>query len=229
MRPVQKVLTTMLWGCAVLALVSVIGANLMRDRTGGGGGSGSVAGAGGGGAEGEGDGALQIVREAPAFSLVDQNDEPVTLETLKGKPFIANFIFTHCAGPCPVMTRKMLALQKSVPAGVKLISFTVDPTQDRPDVLKEYAKIHDADNARWHFLTVADPANASASYAVARGMLLVAQPADETNPIIHDEHFVLVDANGMIRSYYSSKDEHEMEQLKTDASKLLNDDAAGKK
>jgi protein SCO1/2 len=209
----------MLWGCAVLALVSVIGANLLRDRAGAG---------GAGGAERESDGTLHTVREAPAFSLVDQNDEPVTLETLRGKPFIANFIFTHCQGPCPVMTRKMLALQKSVPAGVRLVSFSVDPTQDRPDVLKEYAKIHDADNARWHFLTVADPANASASYAVARGMLLVAQPADETNPIIHDEHFVLVDANGMIRSYYSSNDEQEMAQLKVDATKLLNE-PAGKK
>ena len=217
----------MLWACAVLAMVSVIGANLWRDRTG----------AGGAGAssnisatdattavdEQNPDQPLRVTRDVPAFSLIDQNDKPVTLESLKGKPFIANFIFTHCAGPCPAMTGKMATLQKSVPADVRLVSFCVDPAQDRPDVLKAYAARFAADDARWRFLTVADPANSKDIYDLAQRMLLAAQPADEVakTPVIHSEKLVLVDGDGVIRSYYNSSSAKQLEQLKSDARDLL--------
>lgn len=219
----------MLWACAVLAMVSVIGANLWRDR------AAAQGGAGGAGTYGleqdeavaaaqqpqQAEGPLRLTRDAPAFALVDQNERPVTLETLKGKPFIANFIFTNCAGPCPMMSAKMAALQKGVPADVKLVSFSVDPKHDRPAVLKDYGDKFGADHSRWHFLTVADPGNAADVYAVARGMLLAAQPADESNPIIHSEKFVLVDAAGAIRAFYSSADPTQMAQLEADAADLL--------
>jgi protein SCO1/2 len=233
MQPVQKILTTMLWGCAVLAMVSVIGAALLRDRAGTGAGEGGNAENGGmiameATAAQEADGPVRLTRDAPAFSLIDQNDKPVTLETLKGKPFIANFIFTHCAGPCPVMSAKMASLQKSVPAAVKLLSFSVDPKQDRPAVLKEYGKRFKADDSRWHFLTVANTDDAGAVYSLARGMLVAAQPADDANPIIHSEKFVLVDSDGVIRAYYNSDDATQMEQLKSDAKALL-DEPPGKR
>src|SRR5687768_12187089 len=98
MRPVQKVLTTMLWACAVLAMVSAIGTNLWRDRAGAAhraGGAGDADLAAGGredaeaGSAGAGDARaddqpLRVTRDVPAFSLVDQNGQPVTLESLKG-------------------------------------------------------------------------------------------------------------------------------------------------
>ena len=218
----------MLWGCAVLALVSVIGANLLRDR------DSADRQADSGAADTiqagtpQDDPPLRLTRDAPPFSLIDQNEQPVTLETLKGKPFIANFIFTNCGGPCPLMSAKMATLQKSVPAGVNLVSFSVDPKQDRPAVLKEYAKRFKADNSRWHFLTVAKPEEADAIFAVAKGMLVPAEPAKESSPIIHSEKFVLVDAEGMIRSYYSSNNPKHLEELKADAAALLNE-PTGKK
>jgi protein SCO1/2 len=223
MQPVQKVLTTMLWACAVLAMVSVIGANLWRDRTGRGDAAATTALSAGAADDENPDQPLRVTRDVPAFSLIDQNDKPVTLDSLKGKPFIANFIFTHCQGPCPVMTAKMATLQKSVPADVKLVSFSVDPAQDRPDVLKTYATQFAADDARWHFLTVADPANARDIYDLAQRMLLAAQPANEVakTPVIHSEKFVLVDGDGVIRSYYNSSSAKQMEQLTSDARDLL--------
>jgi len=200
----------------VLAMVSVIGANLMRDR--------ASAGAG------EDAGALRHLGNAPAFSLIDQNERPVTLESLKGKPFIADFIFTKCAGPCPVMSATMKTLRKKVPADVNFVSFSVDPKQDRPAVLREYAAIFSTDDARWHFLTVAKPEDAAAMYTLARGMLLTATPADARNPILHDKHFVLVDSAGEIRGFYDSDDKSQMDQLITDASALLHEPpAAGTK
>ena len=232
MRPVQKVLTTMLWACAVLAMVSVIGANLWRGRAAAQHGGAGVYGTEPGSAEpaaaaeqdGEGAGAdppLRVSRDVPAFSLVDQNDAPVTLETLKGKPFIANFVFTNCGGPCPQMTKKMAELQKTVPAGVKLVSFSVDAGYDRPEVLKAYAARYGADPARWHFLTTANPDEATATHTLARGMMLGAQPADGDSPIVHSEKFVLVDASGVARAYYSSRSGKQMAQLATDAAELL--------
>ncbi|MEA2711272.1 MAG: hypothetical protein QOF78_3873 [Phycisphaerales bacterium] len=209
----------MLWGCAVLAMVSVIGANIWRGRAGG---SARTA----ADMPHEPQEHLPILAEAPAFALVDQNEKPVTLEALHGAPFIANFIFTHCAGPCPVMTAKMSKLQQAVPAAVKLVSVTVDPTQDRPAVLKEYAGKFNADDSRWRFLTPAKVEDANDVYALARGMLIAAMPAKDENPIIHSEKFVLVDADGKIRAYYDSGDAEQMTKLKADAAELAG--AAGK-
>ena len=210
----------MLWACAVLAMVSVIGANLWRDRAGAGAGERAGAGAG---ETADTDQPLRINHDVPAFALIDQNEKPITLESLKGKPFIANFIFTHCAGPCPLMTQKMSKLQAAVPSDVKLVSFSVDPAQDRPDVLKKYGETFKADEARWHFLTVANPADAKEIYDLAQRMLLGAQPANEAakTPIIHSEKFILVDGDGVIRAYYNSGSAKQMDQLKTDAADLL--------
>jgi protein SCO1 len=209
MRPVQKVLTTLLWACAVVAMVSVIGANMWRGR------AGTLP-----PQHESADEHLPVLAEVPAFALVDQNHAPVTLQTLHGKPFIANFIFTNCAGPCPVMTAKMASLQKTVPAGVKLVSVSVDPRKDTPAVLKEYAQGFRADDARWHFLTAAKPQEADAVFALARGMLLAAHPATADAPILHSEKFVLVDGDGKIRGYYGSGDATEMDRLKADAAEL---------
>jgi len=221
----------MLWACAVVAMVSVIGANLWRDRAGaanhargGGGGTGDVdvdVTAETAETAAADDQPLRLPKEIPPFSLVDQNNQPVTLESLKGKPFIANFVFTNCAGPCPVMTAKMAKLQQSVPADVKLVSFSVDPARDRPDVLKKYAANFNADDGRWHFLTVADPKDVDGMYTLSRAMLLAATPAQDDRPVIHSEKFVLADVNGTIRSYYSSGSAKQMTQLVTDAKDLL--------
>src|SRR5206468_11373309 len=122
-------------------------------------------------------------------------------KSLAGKPWIADLIFTHCAGPCPVMTGKMASLQKALASSdVRLVSISVDPKNDTPAVLKEYAQKFGADESRWLFLT----GDEQAAYDVARGLLLPADPAKADAPIIHSTKFVLIDAAGKIRKYYSS-------------------------
>jgi protein SCO1/2 len=208
MRPVQKVLTTLLWGCAVLAMVSVIGAGLWKRH-----------GAAGGAAVD-----LPVLGQVPDFSLVDQDDQPVTLETFKGKPWVATFIFTRCAGPCPVITGKMAALQRTIRApGLRFVSVSVDPEYDTPPVLKAYAKKFGADESRWRFLT----GPTDAVHALARGMYIAAVPATKDQPIIHSEKFVLVDADGQIRGFYDNNDPQEMAQLPTDAQRLAEEAKAG--
>src|SRR5438552_15452052 len=165
MKPEQKILTTALWILAVMGMVCVVGAKLWNRH-------------------GESAGSDVYVVEdpeknndgpigtAPDFSLLDQNAQPFTKRSLAGHPFIADFIYTHCAGPCPLMTEKMAALQKQLPQ-MQFVSVSVDPTNDTPDVLKNYAKQHHADESSWHFLTGKE----DAVVALARGMLSSAAPA----------------------------------------------------
>ncbi len=156
--------------------------------------------------------------------MVDQSNNPVTRETLRGKPWIADFIFTNCGGPCPMMTGKMAQLQKELPGdAVKLVSFSVDPERDQPEVLKTYADRFEADASRWHFLTTAD-SSVQPIYDVAAGMKLTAIGATGDEPIIHSEKFLLVDSAGSVRGVYSSSDEQSMSRLVADASRLARGD-----
>ena len=197
MKPFQKVLTTSLWVLMVLIMVSVIGAQWFR---------------------GQSRRELPVLASAPVFELVDQDNRTVTLESLRGKPWVADFIFTHCAGPCPTMTLQMAELRKTLGhADVGLVSFSVDPQRDTPQVLKEYATRFGADESSWRFLTGAK----GEVFDVARGMLLTALPATEESAIIHDERFVLIDADGNIRGFYHSKDAQQMAALREDAAALV--------
>src|SRR5262249_41619086 len=75
----------------------------------------------------------------PDFSLIDQTGAAVTLAELKGKVWIADFIFTNCGGTCPMMTEKMRKLQNVVPQEIRMVSFSVDPDRDTTKVLAAYA------------------------------------------------------------------------------------------
>jgi len=208
MRPVQKVLTTILWGLMVVAMVCVVGAGLWRRGAGAGNDSKATA------ADASAD--LPILATVPAFDLIDQDNRPVNLGTVSGKPWIADFVFTHCAGPCPIMTGKMASLRRRIPEDVRLVSFTVDPERDTPAVLKEYAGKLNGDEPRWRFVT----GSKDTIYNLAAKMFLTAIPATADAPIIHDQHFVLVDGEGKVRGLYHSTDEEAMEALKRDAAAL---------
>jgi protein SCO1/2 len=155
----------------------------------------------------------------PDFSLTDQIGKPVTLRDLAGKVWVADFIFTNCAGTCPAMTDKMRKLQEAIPPQVKLVSFTVDPARDTPRVLAAYAQEHGANHDRWLFLT----GDKQALYDVCiKGFKLPLDTEGGTpaEPIAHSTRFVLVDERGEIRGYYSGTEEDELKRLATDAKRL---------
>ena len=212
MSRTQKILTTMLWGLLVLVMVSVIGAGWWkRDGRYTAQGHVEIHPLDAGPKPGD------VLYNVPAFSLVDQNEQPVTDQTLCGKPWVAAFIFTKCAGPCPMMSANMAKLQQRVAhPDLKLVSFTVDPQRDTPAVLKQYAHTLGANESRWSFLT----GSSDAMTAVAKGMLLPFMPASADADITHSTKFLLVDESGGVRGVYSS-DAEGMEQLATDAAKLV--------
>ena len=109
----------------------------------------------------------------PPFKLTDQDGKPFDSEQLKGQVWVAALIFTNCPGVCPSMTQKLKELQDAVPAkNVQLVSFTVDPERDTPEVLKQYARRFKADESRWHFLT----GEKDTVFAAADGLKLSASP-----------------------------------------------------
>jgi protein SCO1/2 len=156
----------------------------------------------------------------PEFSLTDQAGKTVTLRDLTGKVWIADFIFTNCGGTCPLITDKMRKLQDAaLPAEVRLVSFTVDPTRDTPKVLAAYAEEHGASRDRWLFLT----GEKQAMYDICvKGFKLPLDTEGGTpaEPIAHSTRFVLVDKHGDIRGYYSGTEEEELKRLAEDAKKL---------
>jgi protein SCO1/2 len=158
----------------------------------------------------------------PEFSLVDQFGHPVTLARLKGRIWVADFIFTRCAGACPAMTARMARLRAEVPEDVALVSFTVDPTNDTPEVLARYAAGFKA-GGRWLFVTGAQ----ADLYALSTGGFKLAAmevPPQEQKggdgPFLHSTKLVLVDRAGEIRGYYDSTDEDVMKGLVSDVSRL---------
>src|SRR5215475_6904615 len=156
----------------------------------------------------------------PEFSLTDQADKTVTLADLKGKVWVADFIFTNCGGTCPMMTDKMRRLQQALPEGIRMVSITVDPARDTPKALAAYAAEHGASRERWLFLT----GDKQALYDLCiKGFKLPLLDDEGTplEPITHSTRFVLVDKTGQIRGYYSGTEEEDLKRLAADAKGLL--------
>ena len=149
-----------------------------------------------------------VLGTTPAFDLTDQNNRPFASSALAGKIWVADFIFTSCAGICPIMTGQMAGLQERLPETVGLISFSVDPERDLPEV-RVYAERHGARYPRWRFLTGEPEEIRRIS---EEGFRLGAAEAEE-GPIIHSTRFVLVDHSGQVRGYYDGTDPAAVEQL----------------
>lgn len=161
---------------------------------------------------------LPMETRVPVFMLTDEAGRPFFSDSLSGKVWIADFIFTSCAGTCPQMTAQMQKLQRSLPDEVHLVSISVDPARDTPELLARYAQKAQANPERWHFLT-GEPA--LIRNLVQNSFLLsVADGGSVQEPIVHSIRFVLVDTQGIIRGYYDGQDAQAVDQLVKDAQML---------
>jgi protein SCO1 len=167
--------------------------------------------------------ALPVYWDVPSFALVDQRGETRTAADLAGAPWIAGFIFTRCAGVCPRMTAQMATLQTKVPTGTRLVSITVDPTHDTPEVLARYAQDFAA-GPDWLFLT---GTRADLYRLAVDGFKLEAMevPKDQQKdggdgPFLHSSKLALVDARGGVRGYYDSSDDPAMARLVADVARV---------
>jgi len=156
----------------------------------------------------------------PDFSLTERSNRPITRKDLGGKVWVADFIFTQCGGICPTMSSNMEKLQERLPKEVMLVSFSVDPTNDTPEVLTEYAKRYNAEPDRWLFLT-GDP-EAMQKLSID-GFKLALDPTSgtEAEPITHSSRFALVDRQGNIRGYYGMDNPDTLDRIVVDVKNLL--------
>jgi protein SCO1/2 len=143
----------------------------------------------------------------PEFVLIDQDSQPYGTDQLRGRPWIADFIFTHCPGRCPMLTREMARIQTDLRGkgwdDVQLVSISVDPENDTPEVLAAYASKHGAQKGNWRFLT--GQRDQIWSLGVDGFKLPIADTEDGFDgPILHSNKFVLTDRQGRIRGYYDA-------------------------
>jgi protein SCO1/2 len=160
----------------------------------------------------------------PQFALRDQHGATVTPASLRGTPFIVNFVFTRCPDVCPLLTSKLAGVRSRLVGDrvrVRYVSFSVDPAYDSPEVLARYAAEHHVDFGDWQFLTgdataVQDVIVKGFKQALSREPGEAGKPAN----ILHGSHFVLADQKLRIRGYYRS-DEEGMLLLARDARRLV--------
>jgi protein SCO1/2 len=157
----------------------------------------------------------------PDFQLVERSGRPLTLDALRGRPWVADFIFTRCAGVCPAMTARLARLRREIPAEVRFVSFTVDPAHDTPGVLARYAAGFGADDT-WLFATGTREALYDLSIGGFKLAAMEVPPGEQSpdGPFLHSSKFALVDAEGAVRGYYDSTDEEAMRALGADARAL---------
>ncbi len=163
---------------------------------------------------------LEKISQVPVFQLTDQTGKSITLEDLKGKIWAANFIFTRCKGPCPITVLRMQDLNtklKKVRGNVELVTFTVDPEYDTPEILKTFSEPLGADPASWKFLTGTPDA---IQKIVVTGLLQPLAKEPDGTPA-HSSRIVLVDREGWLRGYHDGLDPEAVQKLMVDIGELL--------
>jgi protein SCO1 len=153
----------------------------------------------------------------PPFQLTNQNGQSFASQQLSGKIWIADFIYSTCPGPCPMISTRMGELQKPLhETDVKLVSFSVDPQHDTPAVLRNYAAKLQAEPGRWEFLT----GDKATIYRLSRDGFKLAANEGEAGQPIHSTRMVLVDRRGVIRGYYDATDADAVTRLLADVAHL---------
>ncbi len=155
---------------------------------------------------------------SPEFAFKAQTGEAVTKSSLSGQPYIANFIFTTCRTVCPLLTSKMVRLQRELPGlPVRFVSFSVDPEHDTVAALAAYARQWNANEKRWLLLETTPPGLA----AIASGFHIVADRTDGgLDAVMHSAVFVLVDQYGVVRGVFNSEESEDFKALLRDARAL---------
>ena len=172
--------------------------------------------------------ALDKYNHVPDFTLTERTGQTFSSASLRGKIWLADFFFTACPGPCLVMNAKMESVGQALTrdhADVRQVSFTINPQQDTPEVLRKYAARFHAPANSWFFLT----GDERAIYDLASKAFLL-PTVDQTNKpnrqpdegeFIHSEKIALVDRNGDVRAYFDSGNPEVVQQVLVGVGTLL--------
>jgi cytochrome oxidase Cu insertion factor (SCO1/SenC/PrrC family) len=152
---------------------------------------------------------LRVIGPVAAFTLTNQDGQPATLADFTNHVWVADIVFTRCAGPCPRMTGQMRSLQNLLPpdSDAKLVTLTTDPEFDSPAVLKKYGERFGADFRRWTFLTGTKneiAALASGSLKLSAVPVKLEDQKSVADLFIHTTIFVVVDKHAQLRGSFET-------------------------
>jgi protein SCO1 len=153
--------------------------------------------------------ALPVIGQIADFTLTNQNRQVTTLADLSNHVWVADIIFTRCAGPCPRMTAQMKSVQDLLPTAseAKLVTLTTDPDYDTPPVMKRYGERFNADFKRWTFLTGTKQeiaALASGSLKLSAVPVKLEDQKSVADLFIHTTIFVVVDKHAQLRACFET-------------------------
>jgi protein SCO1/2 len=155
--------------------------------------------------------------DVKSFTYTDQTGKPFGTEDLKGKVYVADFIFTNCQTVCPPLTANMARLQKMAKEeglDVQFVSFSVDPAVDTPEKLKAFAEKFTEDQSNWHFLTGYSQQEIE-EFAKNSFRMLVDKP-DTSDQVVHGTSMYLVDKNGKVMKSYNGLKKTPYEEILND-------------
>jgi len=213
--PTSQTVPRLVWAALVAVLVVVAGAGVLSLLRRGGDGP---------------DVGLPILGHIPDFRLQERAGQTVTLADLRGRIWVADFIFTRCGGICPLLTSRMARLQNDVELAsaddLRFVSFSVDPAYDSPAVLRDYARAHGASDSHWLFLTgERDELHRLIKEGFRLSVAEREEPeADPNEMITHSDRFVLVDEQGRIRGYYHGTEDESVGRLRADLARLRSEE-----
>lgn len=156
-----------------------------------------------------------------SFNYTTQDDEELSNEDLKGKWWVADFVFTNCETVCIPMTSNMSSLQDKAAdkdLDVQFVSFSIDPEHDTPEVLRDYAKEYKADTSNWTFLTGYD--FDEIKKLSIKSFKSIAEMPKEGDQVIHGTRFYLVSPEGEVVKGYNGTDQKELDQIIKDLNKI---------
>jgi protein SCO1 len=152
---------------------------------------------------------LRVIGPVADFTLTNQDGRITARADFTNRVWLADIVFTRCAGPCPRLTQQMRQVQDLLPkeSGAKLVTLTTDPEFDTPAVLKKYGERFGADFSRWTFLT---GAKSEIAALAANSLKLSAQPVkpeeqkNSADLFIHTTIFVIVDKHAQLRCFFET-------------------------
>lgn len=201
----SKSLQFVVWGMMALTILAIVIAYVLKERT------HSPKAVDGIELNNAAAGRLPELFQVPDFTLTNQAGSAFGRANLSGRIWIADIIFTRCAGPCPEMTRRLAELQAALPPRlpVSLVTLTADPEFDTPKVLQAFARRFGADPGRWHFLTGTKPQIVDVAVTGLKLTAVDKEAGKQTDPndlFIHSTIFVVVDKRGRARAVLESDD-----------------------
>lgn len=156
--------------------------------------------------------------EVADFTFTTQKNEPISLSDLEGKWWIADFVFTNCTTVCLPMTSNMAALQTKIKEddlNVHLVSFTVDPDYDTPEVLTKYGESYGADFSSWSFVTGYDFETIK-RFSSESFLSPIIEPPPGEDQVQHGTRFFLINPDGDIVKNYEGINADEIDNILDD-------------